>query len=273
METTLPKLETDAGASPAIVAAVNQGMREFLSMCATGSPLVGADLRRLGKHLLYASGLDYAPCNGILAEGPLSQQQLQESTDYFRARNVPFVCWSNQTDLESSGFQFGGVMKGIGLDLSGWQPLQLERLPELEIIAVESGDEMASWSRLVTETFAMAPHVNAQFQQLLEQLAQQQQMVNLLAKWNGVAVATVSLSIGSPIAGLWNGATHPDYRRRGILTALLQTALLEAKQRGQHQAMAILMPKGMARGSCQRIGFCDVNDWPFYVHGATQPLE
>jgi GNAT superfamily N-acetyltransferase len=69
-------------------------------------------------------------------------------------------------------------------------------------------------------------------------------------------------------------ASLSEYRKQGIGGALVHAALLESQKWNCKQAMAILMPKGMAWGLFTKLGFEEVCAFPFYVFGiSSEALE
>jgi GNAT superfamily N-acetyltransferase len=279
MENALSHLDslqiyTDAEMSPASMQhSVWEGILEFYREAALCSPLLQAGIEQREGHLLAAMGVDYAPCNGLVEQGPnLSEVQLNAAIQFFTARQLPFLYWTRRVDLEHSGFQPGGVMRGIGLDLAQWAPLTLPA-HRAQIHVVQSSEQMVAFMRILADAFAINPQAEQQLGRLLDVWAAQGKATHLLAICDGIPVATATITTGSSVAGLWNGATVEAFRRQGIMTLLLQHALQIAQQRGQTRAMALLMPKGMARGATQRLGFVDVMDFPFYIYGTSDPLE
>jgi len=248
-------------------------------MMAERSPHPTAACCERDGRLYYASGIDYPTCNGVIdltPDLPLTQAAIASAVDFFTARQLPFMWWPLCHDceaLERTGFQPGGTMKGIVLELAHWEPKVLDLPAGLAIREVCAPEEQLLFMRIMAQAFGMNPGAEQQMAAIFQAAVEQGDMHNLMAYVDDVPVATVTLSTCSSVGGLWDGACLPDYRRRGILTALLQAALQESRRRGQQHAMAILMPKGMARGPTQTLGMVDVSDHPFYLYGATGPLE
>ncbi len=79
---------------------------------------------------------------------------------------------------------------------------------------------------------------------LWETLRQDPNQHHLGAYWNGSLVATCTLVVvqnltrgGRPYGLIENVVTHPDYRRRGLGTAVLKHALQTAWERGCYKVM------------------------------------
>jgi ribosomal protein S18 acetylase RimI-like enzyme len=70
------------------------------------------------------------------------------------------------------------------------------------------------------------------------------------------AVASAGLMIGAGVAGIYNVATAPRVRRRGIGAALTATAVAEARERGLE--VAVLGASELGYGVYERMGFAEV---------------
>lgn len=261
-----------ASEEKALIKSIRRGQLDFFKSSASYSPLVGAEFQEMKHALLYATGVNYAVCNGVI-ESDVTRQPSEEEicsvVDLFNAKNLPFIWWSSAKILENKGFQFGGILTGIGLDLNG---LVLEKPISpcaLKIRIVTSESDLADFNTIVANAFGMDEMVTEQFLKVNSALMKQQEQLHFIAQLNDVPVGAVTLSTGETSAGIWNLATLHEYRQQGIGTALIHAALLEAKARQYDDIMAILMPKGMAWGLFTKLGFESVCEFPFYVYGSS----
>lgn len=255
--------------------AVLQAQVDYFRSLAAFSPLPGADFQVNQQSLFYATGLDYAPCNGIVEKDlsrPLTNEEIDDAIRFFSSKNLPFIWWSSAKILESKNFQFGGILTGVALDLSKELPTQQEPV-HIKIKKVESIKDLQAFTSLAA-VFALTPKATQQWLDLNIALLQKNKQINFLAFYHEIPVGTVTLATEGPYVSIWNLVTLAEYRKRGIGTALVQAALQEAKSLKCDHAMAILMPKGMASGIFAKLGFKDVIEFPFYVYGAcSEELE
>jgi GNAT superfamily N-acetyltransferase len=87
-----------------------------------------------------------------------------------------------------------------------------------------------------------------------------------------VSSAWITYHQGSQFAGLWGGATLPDYRQRGIYTALVSARLQEARQRGVRFLTIDASP--MSRPIVQKHGFKFLtNTYPCKWRGRRSPAD
>ncbi|GAB4232557.1 MAG: hypothetical protein Tsb0021_11250 [Chlamydiales bacterium] len=218
---------------------------------------------------IYNSGMDYAPCNGVMEKDGYcpSETEINEFIHFFADRKVPFVWWTSNQILENFGFQYGGILTGIALDMSN-QKLQLPTFAsEVSIKLIQSEEEILTFSHVAVEGFGMPSHTVEQFAKVNIGTMKAREQLHFLAYFNKSPVGTVTLSVNENSAGIWNLATLANYRKSGIGKALIASALMEAKNLGHKHVMAILMPKGMAWGIFMQLGFVENSRFPFYVFG------
>jgi hypothetical protein len=150
--------------------------------------------------------------------------------------------------LETKGFQFGGILTGIALDVSQGVPPRLASTSDLKIEIVQSDSELESFTNLAGNAFAMSPQATEQGLALNGSVTKKNEQVHFMAYLNGTPVGTATLSVVPLLAGIRNLATLTEYRK---------------------QVMAILKPKGMAWGLFTKMGFRKVCEFPFYFYGAS----
>lgn len=251
---------------------VLQGRLDCFRSCSIFSPLQGAAFHSSNDgSYYYSSGIDFAPCNGIISdEKEISDNEIEIGLEFFQSRKLPFIWWTSQ-NLESKGFLPGGNLTGIALDISHEFPT-LNDTPQLKIRAINGMEELNTFSRMVIDAFGMNPNVIGQYQAVYGAAMHHNEQIHYLAFHENTPVGTITLST-SDSAGIWNLSVHHEHRNKGIGGALVAFATAEAKKRGHEQVMAILMPKGLASSPFTKHSFKKVCEFPFYIHGATTALE
>jgi GNAT superfamily N-acetyltransferase len=226
------------------------------------------------QNALYVSGMDYAPCNGVMEKDPnrqIPQAEIEQTIDFFTEKKLPFIWWTASKTLEANAFQFGGILTGISLDISSHLPPKPDTNAVIKI--VETQEELALFNQLAAECFGMAPNAAEQWLAVNNSVMKRGEQIHFLALIDNHPVGTATLSTLPTSAGIWNLATLAEHRKAGIGAALVHAALVEAKNRHYTQVMAILMPKGMAWGLFTKLGFTKVCEFPFYIHGVSGDLE
>jgi GNAT superfamily N-acetyltransferase len=256
----------------ALLQSVVQGRFDTFRSGSVCSPLPEAAFIETDKNCLYAWGMDYVCGNGVMEKDgeriPI-EEEIDRVIEYFSSKNLPFMWWSSAKILETKGFQFGGILTGIALDISQGIPSKPSASSDLKIKIVQSDSELESFTNLAANAFAMSPIATKQWLALNDSVMKKDEQVHFMAYLNGVPVGTATLSVASSSAGIWNLATLSEHRKHGIGGALVHAALVEAKKRHYDQVMAILMPKGMAWGLFTKMGFKAVCEFPFYIYGVS----
>ena len=75
-----------------------------------------------------------------------------------------------------------------------------------------------------------------------------------LACYNQKPVGTISLFIHNKTAFICNAAVLPSVRNKGVGTSLINYCIVKARKLKLDVITALLMPDGMAKGICQKIG-------------------
>lgn len=262
--------KTSSVVESALLHSVLQGRLDAFRSGAVCSPLHGAEFQTRDQNILYAWGIDYACGNGIIERNQNripTDEEIDWTIKHFSGQKLPFMWWSSAKVLETKGFQFGGILTGMALDIAKGIPIHPTASPDLKIEIVQSEVDVATFAQLAANAFAMNATATKQWLELNASVMKLGEQVHFLALLNGIPVGTVTLSVSPSSAGIWNLATLPEYRKAGVGAALVHAALAEAKKRQYDQVMAILMPKGMAWGLFTKLGFKEVCEFPFYVYG------
>lgn len=250
---------------------VMQGRLEAFRSFSIFSPLPGSACQENSNgSFLYSSGIDCASCNCLMSDKDTipTDQEIENAITFFERRKLPFIWWTSAKLLETKGFQFGGNLTGIALDISREIPQQ-QASSNIQITIVKADQDLHTFATLAAQGFGMSAHALEQFQAVCKGTMLHEASVHFLALFEGIAVGAVTLSTSLYSAGIWNGTVLPEYRKNGIGTALVSAAIAEAKKRSYTQVMAVLMPKGMAWGLCTKLGFKEICQFPFYVYGAS----
>jgi ribosomal protein S18 acetylase RimI-like enzyme len=186
---------------------------------------------------------------------------VRESTAVFREHGVPALWWVSSLgtpqdparELEAHGWRFDETMPWMAarFDRVRWpEPppgLMIERVADERgqarfVHAMSAGFGMRSAERHAMNALASAVGYGPD--------AQWVRWVGLL---DGRAVASSGLMLGGGLAGVYNVATAPDARRRGIGAALTAAAAAEGRERGYE--VAVLGASELGYGVYERMGF------------------
>lgn len=163
--------------------------------------------------------------------------------------------------LTSRGYQLLGFENVLGRALSeadvGLPPVSGLRIHQLP------PDDMELWMDVTVEGFSHAdagplPTENPPHEALkaiFGDMAGIGGFQRYLATINSVAVAAASMRIDGSLAQLTGAATLPDFRRRGLQTALTLHRLAAARSAGCDLAVVTTAPGSKSQENAQRRGF------------------
>jgi ribosomal protein S18 acetylase RimI-like enzyme len=137
---------------------------------------------------------------------------------------------------------------GMALDLE--EPGERSvRVPDLEIEFVASSDDCSVFAEVLAAGFEMPDFVS----QTLTRMGPKGPACSFLGRLNGKPAATSTLALVGGIAGIYNVATLPEARGRGIGTAMTLAPLRHARDMGYR--IAILHSSQMGFNVYHRLGF------------------
>ena len=182
------------------------------------------------------------------------------------SRRVPMLWWTGPSTtpvdlgarLERHGFVLEAAY-GMAADLHR----ALERdvpLPDetMSVGPVEDAVSLANWSRVLCDSFSVPRAFGDAFAELATTigLGAHSPFRHFLGSANGEPAATCSLYLGAGVAGIYDVATLPALRKRGLGRLVTLAAMQEARARGYR--MAILHSSALGAGMYRGLGFADV---------------
>lgn len=281
MELFLADLSTGA-----LVRAIKNNLYEFFGFIGSSASV---EIQHNPGWVRWHTRLAHPWFNGLLVRQPLSVLDgslVEDTIDYFRSRQVDiFTLWldpdlpeeERKQDLSGRGLHFEDGTPGMALTLDEL-PAELD-LPEgLRIQEVTASDELEAWTRVFVSGYGLPLDWSPDFFRLiadisLEQpvslgLSQEPQLLNYIGYLDDEPVATSSLFLAAGVAGIYNIATLPPARGRGIGRALTLAPLLEGKRLGYKAG--ILQSSEMGFGVYERLGFrhlCQMDHYYWRAEG------
>lgn len=170
-----------------------------------------------------------------------------------RAAGVPFMAWLGPSTrpndmgarLMRAGFLADEPTPGMVLDLRdlGQEPSEPEGLI---IERVTDSSTLHQYCRAFVDAFEMPAFVEEPFAEILASvgLRNDTPVQHFLASLEGAPVATASVFLGAGVAGVYNVATLPSARRRGVGRAITHRLLAWARQAGFRFGILHASPAG-----------------------------
>jgi GNAT superfamily N-acetyltransferase len=262
--------------SPETLTAVNvQNLQSYAGWLAAS---VG-EVVRLEETVACFTGIPLALFNAVICPRfarESADERMAWLVEQARQRAVPMLWWvgpgSEPPDIEerlrAHGFVGGGTIPAMAASLD-----RLEAEDPPAGVTVEPIADISSLTRaasIMCEVFGVAQRYVEPATRLLASggTAADARLVNYAAWRDGTMVAASTLFYGAGVAGVYNVATLPTYRRQGIGRAVTLIPLLDARSRGYR--VGVLQATDMGARVYERLGFERHGDFHNYVW-STEP--
>jgi ribosomal protein S18 acetylase RimI-like enzyme len=185
---------------------------------------------------------------------------IDETIAFFHSRGREEFDWWLWPGLETGAW--GRLLQARGLQFQSDPPgmaLELAVLPEhvpapvgMKIELVRDAEGMRNWGR----TFILGYQLPLEWEAVLLEMmlaSLETPMQSYLATLDGQAVAASALYLGAGVAGIYNVATLPEWRGKGLGAAMTLRPLLDARQMGYKAG--VLQSSELGYGVYRRLGF------------------
>jgi ribosomal protein S18 acetylase RimI-like enzyme len=188
----------------------------------------------------------------------------RESARHFREHAVPALWWCSPLavpeeqgpDLEANGWKFDEAMPWLAtrIDRVRWP----ETPADVRIERVTGEEIQSEFLTAMSAGFGMLAHERHAMSSLAAAVGYADDAT--WVRWVGFLderpVVTAGLMLAAGLAGIYNVATAPDVRRRGLGAALTATAVAEGRERGYE--VAALGSSELGYGVYLRMGFEEI---------------
>jgi ribosomal protein S18 acetylase RimI-like enzyme len=194
-----------------------------------------------------------------------ADRMIESRVEACRTRNVPMLWWTGPSSLpvdlrarlERHGFLLEPAF-GMAAALQFYSPASGGDDPTIVIEPVEDASTLETWSGVLCDSFGAPRRFGDAFAELAAAIGldARSPFRHFLARVNGEPAATCSLFLGAGVGGIYDVATLPELRRRGIGRAVTRAAMSEARALGYR--MAILHSSTTGVGMYRSLGFREV---------------
>ncbi len=203
------------------------------------------------------TGVAIATFNGVLLpdEHSLTPERFSRLSEPFLSAGVPFsfqVCSRTERPACDSFFRsqgFTDIFVDPVMICSG--PLTINRLnPDVQVRKVILPEDRQSFRQIVIQGFDLPSGVPEDF---LDQLLDIQEAHQMIAQIGGKPVGTGLLLYLAGVASIFNVATLPAYRKRGVATAIM--AALHGKAVADGYQGTVLTSSEMGLSLYEHLGY------------------
>jgi GNAT superfamily N-acetyltransferase len=231
-----------------------------------GSAHDRGEVRERAGIVCVSSGLPIAMFNNVFVTRPLAEpeRQIAESAAFLDGLGLPFVVRiregldaASEVACERLGMPYSDTVPGMALAPIGQIP---RPMPGLEIRIADGAGELAQHRRILVEVFGFPAEVTSTL--VPDALLDLPDCELYVGYADGEPAATAGLFVSHRTAGIWNVATVPSHRGRGIGEAMTGHAVRRGAELGC--VMANLQASEMGRPVYERMGFRPVA--PYRTH-------
>jgi GNAT superfamily N-acetyltransferase len=196
---------------------------------------------------------------GLGLNGPVSGEEFDRLEEFYFSRNEPVR--AETSPLADASLFALYRERGYGVtEFSNVmvRPIDLaERWQEPDGVEIWNArrQEMELWTLTVAQGFAENYPVTEEIIRIMKVFGLSRGMECYLASIDGKVAGGATLSLRGKIAGLFGASTLPDFRKRGVQTALLRARLVRAAEAGCEIAMSLAQPGSHSQRNISRLGF------------------
>jgi GNAT superfamily N-acetyltransferase len=224
------------------------------------TPTEGAVERIAGGYAVYCgAGNPVTQAVGLGLHGPVSAEEFDKLEAFYFSRNetvrvetCPLADPTLFEHYKSRNYyvsEFSNVMV---------RPVADGERPSLPVgleLRLARPDELDLWVMTVAQGFAENYPVTHELLSVMKMFAMGKGTECYLARIEGRVVGGATLALRGRIAGLFGASTLPEFRKRGVQTALLHLRLRRAAETGCTLAMSLALPGSHSQRNITRLGF------------------
>jgi len=255
----MPEILTDF-TDPAVDDAVVDSSVEYLS--AQGKT-PGFEWIETPDLTVLISGMDISLFNAVLRtnlDPANAERRIAETVDRFKSRRVPFFWRIRRTDkpsnlpilLEKAGLK-RSEEPGMAIDLDDLKAPKPP--PGFRLERAKGEDRLEAYVRLLIPAYQAPLSMVEPFTRMILYADLGDRFRHYIGHLDGRPVAASSVLLALGVAGLYNVATLPEARGRGIGAYMSSAPLLEAREDGYR--VGVLQASDMGRPVYVGLGFRD----------------
>jgi GNAT superfamily N-acetyltransferase len=260
-------------ASPAALAAASEA--NLLALFRSIGSWSRAQFHEDADVLRLYTGIPVALLNSVLGariDPSCADERIGEVLAAYQATGTPMMWWTGPTTqpadlarrLEARGLTFASESPGMAADL----PRLRDDLPPTEgltIMAAEDRAALEQWLEPFAAGFELPDFASRAVFDIVAEISMASPHIfrNYVGLLDGQPVASCSLLFSAGVAGIYNVATLPAARRRGVGAAITLAAMRVAREHGYR--FAVLQATEMGYPVYRRLGFEECCKFTHYI--------
>lgn len=254
----MAEILTDLSA-PALVGAIKANLYAFFRRFSSSSV---ADTQEEAEHFRWRTSVAHPWFSGVFSRRPPTDSILataHRNIDFFRPRVTAGFTWWFAPELDPVvwasellplGFHYEHQTPGMAIDLN---TLSTGSVQGLSIQTVEDRAGLKEWVATFIRGYGLPGTMEASYFALVDSMGSDLPFQYYLGRLDGKPVAASTLFLGAGVAGIYNVATTPEARGRGIGSTMTLAPLFEARQRGYRAG--VLQSSDIGYAVYERLGF------------------
>jgi GNAT superfamily N-acetyltransferase len=213
-----------------------------------------------GGYAIYCgAGNPITQAVGLGLNGSVAPDEFDRLEEFYFSRNEP-VRIETCPLADPTLFEF---YKERGYHVSEFSNVMARPVENIPVPAAPTGieirlanpEELDLWVLTVAQGFAENYPVTHELLSVMKLFALRPDVLCYLARIDKRVVGGATVGLRGRIAGLFGASTLPDFRNRGVQTALLHTRLRRAAESGCTLAMSLAQPGSCSQRNITRFGF------------------
>jgi len=196
---------------------------------------------------------------GIGLAGPVSAEEFDRLEEFYFSRQEPVrveTCpLADASVLEHYGQRGYRVTEYSNVLVRPVSETQASRPPAPVEVRRAGREELDLWTLTVAQGFSENFPVTEEILNVMKMFALGEDTECYLARIDGRVVGGATLALRGNIAGLFGASTLPEFRRRGVQSALLRRRLERAAEANCELAVSLTQPGSASQQNMTRNGF------------------
>lgn len=226
-------------------------------------PDIGIETQRIAGGIAVFAGVGspLTQAIGIGLDELVTSDELNRLEEFFFHRGAaadleitPYIDDSVLQWIRARPYGLSEFSQVLSLDLAKGGPFPRDTDDGIKVSIAEP-DEYKQFTRAVAHGYSHGTPIPERDLLMFEGSARVDHALSFLARIDSKLAGGATLTLQDGIAGFHGGSTLPEFRGRGVQTALILARLREARRRASKFAITVTLPTGSSQRNMTRFGF------------------